>query len=51
MVHKLMHEVGRLRSLYMKVMKKIQKIKVTQKRSFEVNGEIVVTILEELGRS
>jgi hypothetical protein len=46
-----MHEVRRLRGLYMKVMKKIQKIKVAQKRSFGVNGEVVVTILEELGKS
>ncbi len=49
--YELMHEVRRLRGLYMKVMKKIQKIKVAQKRSFGVNGEVVVTILEELGKS
>jgi hypothetical protein len=44
-------EVGSLRSFYTKVMKKTQKIKVVEKMSFGVNGEIVVTILEELGRS
>jgi hypothetical protein len=30
--YELMHEVGRLRSFYMKVMKKTQKIEATQKK-------------------
>ncbi len=38
----LMHEVGRLRTFCMKV---------AQKKSFGVNGEVVVTILEKLGKN
>lgn len=49
--YELMHEVGRLTSFYMKVIKKTRKIKAAQKRSFGVNDEVVVTILEELGRN